>query len=120
MVLVHAMIADVVEEQELRTGRRSEGLFYSAHSFLQKCVSGFGVFLAGLMITAVGLPERANPATLDPAIARNLVLLYLPVLAVATALAAGMLRFYRIDRHSHAATLARLGRQAGAPRTDAP
>jgi Na+/melibiose symporter-like transporter len=108
MVLVHAMIADVVEEQELKTGHRSEGLFYSAHSFLQKCVSGLGVFLAGLMITAVGLPERANPATVDPAIAKNLVLLYLPLFAVATAAAAMILKFYRIDRASHAATLARL------------
>jgi Na+/melibiose symporter-like transporter len=108
MVLVHAMIADVVEEQELKTGHRSEGLFYSAHSFLQKCVSGLGVFLAGLMITAVGLPERANPATLDPSIPRNLILLYVPIFAVATALAAMMLRSYRIDRTSHEATLARL------------
>jgi Na+/melibiose symporter-like transporter len=114
MVLVHAMIADIVEEQELKTGLRSEGLFYSAHSFLQKCVSGLGVFLAGLMITAVGLPERANPQTLDPSVPRNLVLLYVPLFAVATAAAAAMLRFYRIDRSSHAETLARLAARASA------
>jgi Na+/melibiose symporter-like transporter len=108
MILVHAMIADCVEEQELKTGHRSEGLFYSAHSFLQKCVSGLGVFAAGLMITFVGLPERANPATLDPAIPRNLVLLYLPLFAIGTAAAAWLLRGYRIDRASHDATLARL------------
>lgn len=112
MVLVHAMIADVVEEQELKTGRRSEGLFYSAHSFLQKCVSGLGVFLAGVLITAVGLPQKAKPGEIDPALADNLVLLYLPIFAVGTLAAAAALLFYRIDRASHAANLARLAARA--------
>ncbi|WP_448585961.1 MFS transporter [Thermaurantiacus sp.] len=114
MVLVHAMIADVVEEQELKTGRRSEGLFYSAHSFLQKCVSGLGVFLAGLLITAVGLPEKAKPAEIDPMAAQHLVDLFVPIFAAGTLLAAAALLFYRIDRVSHAATLARLAARTAA------
>jgi GPH family glycoside/pentoside/hexuronide:cation symporter len=42
--LVAAMIADVVEDSELKTGRRSEGLFFSAASLIAKAVSGVGIF----------------------------------------------------------------------------
>ncbi|MFQ3665583.1 MAG: MFS transporter [Sphingomonadaceae bacterium] len=108
LILVHAMIADVVEDQEVRTGRRTEGLFYAAHSFMQKCVSGLGVFVAGLMLTAVNFPRGTRPAELDPAIMEHLVLIYVPVFACAFLAAAGLLSFYRISRASHEANLARL------------
>lgn len=112
MVLVHAMIADVVEDQELKTGRRSEGLFYAAHSFLQKCVSGAGVFVAGMMLKQVGLGEKVPPSQLAPEVPEALVLLYLPVFALGTAAAAAMLLFYRIDRAGHEANLERLRARA--------
>ena len=43
--LVSAMIADVVEDSEIKTGRRSEGIFFAANSFAQKAVNGLGVVL---------------------------------------------------------------------------
>ena len=49
-VLTHAMIGDIVEESQLRTGRRSEGLFYAANTLMQKSTSGLGVFAAGLLV----------------------------------------------------------------------
>ena len=42
-ILASSMVADVVEESEIETGRRSEGLFFAARSFAQKAVSGFGI-----------------------------------------------------------------------------
>ena len=39
-ILVDSMIADVVEQSELRTGRRSEGVFFAARNFVRKSVSG--------------------------------------------------------------------------------
>ncbi|MCS6986255.1 MAG: MFS transporter [Sphingomonadaceae bacterium] len=114
MVLVHAMIADVVEEQELKTGRRSEGLFYAAHSFLQKCVSGLGVFLGGLMLGQVGLRQKVDPAAVPPEVPEALALWYLPVFALGTLGAAACLFAYRLDRAGHAANLARLRARAAA------
>ena len=35
--LVAAMIADVVEDSELKTGRRSEGIFFAANSETGRC-----------------------------------------------------------------------------------
>lgn len=107
-VLVHAMIGDVVDDSALRTGRRSEGLFYAANSFMQKCVSGLGVLIAGLLISIVGLPAGARPGAVDPEIVRNLALLYIPAIAFLYVAGASALWFYRIDKASHEANLARL------------
>jgi GPH family glycoside/pentoside/hexuronide:cation symporter len=41
-ILVSSMIADVVEDSELRTGKRSEGLFFSAAAFRQQGHLGHG------------------------------------------------------------------------------
>lgn len=106
--LVHAMIGDVIDESSLRTGRRAEGLFYAANSFMQKCVSGLGVLVAGLLLAAVGMPERANPGELDPSVARHLVMIYIPAIALLYIVGASFLKFYRIDRASHEANVAEL------------
>ncbi|MGH7819718.1 MAG: MFS transporter, partial [Candidatus Binatia bacterium] len=49
-ILISSMIADVVEDSETVTGRRSEGVFFAASSFVAKSVSGVGVFLSTLLL----------------------------------------------------------------------
>ena len=56
------MIADVADAASLKTGRRSEGLFYAAWAFIQKSISGLGILSAGLLIDFVGLKARMNPS----------------------------------------------------------
>lgn len=106
--LVHAMIGDVIDESSLRTGRRAEGLFYAANSFMQKCVSGLGVLVAGLLLAAVGMPEGTTPDQLDPSIIRNLVIIYIPAITLLYIVGASLLAYYRIDRASHEANVAEL------------
>ncbi|MEQ9663264.1 MAG: MFS transporter [Parasphingopyxis sp.] len=104
-ILVHAMVGDVVEESELKTGRRSEGIFYAANTFIQKAVSGLGVFFAGLVIALVGLQPGTDPATVDPAVPLNLAMVYVPLLVAFYIVGACFLFYYRIDRQSHQANL---------------
>lgn len=111
-ILVGSMITDVVEDSELKTGRRSEGLFSAAISFVQKSTSGFGVLLSGLLIDYVGFPKHASVATLDPAIMRRLLFIYMPLQFVLFAIAILCLLRYRIDRATHEANLARLSEAA--------
>jgi Na+/melibiose symporter-like transporter len=108
LVMFSSMLADVVEDNELRTKRRSEGLFFAAQSFVAKAISGTGAFIAGLMLAFVHFPQRANPATLDPQIVRHLAYVYVPVIALL--FTAGMLLMsrYRITRESHAESLRKL------------
>lgn len=108
LIMIGAMIADIVDEGEVNTGRRSEGLFFAANSFIQKAVSGVGLFLASLILATVHFPQDANPASVDPQIMRNLVLLFLPINVALFATAVGILMLYKDDRASHEARLAAL------------
>ena len=118
-VLTHAMVGDVVEESQLATGRRSEGLFYAANTLMQKSTSGLGVFAAGMLVSVVGIVPGMDPATIDPGIPRMLALAYVPTLMVLYIGGAAFLFGYRIDRASHEASLAELQKRERASAYDA-
>eukprot|EP01030_Chromulinospumella_sphaerica_P027710 gene27710-27993_t len=64
-ILITAMIADVVEDSQVATGRRSEGVFFAAISFIQKSVSGVGAMLTGVILTVIHFPV-GKPASMVP------------------------------------------------------
>ncbi|MEM7016995.1 MAG: MFS transporter [Pseudomonadota bacterium] len=67
LVSFNSMMADVVDEHELRTHRRQEGIFFGAVAFSGKAASGVGIFLAGLAINFIQWPEGARTADEIPA-----------------------------------------------------
>jgi Na+/melibiose symporter-like transporter len=107
-VLVFSMITDVNEDNELRTGKRSEGVFAAANSFVAKTVTGAGILLAGLMIDLVHFPAHATPQNLDPQIIRNLMLVNVPLQIALWTIAIVILAFYKIDRTAHERNLEKL------------
>lgn len=111
-ILISSMIADVVEDSELRTGRRSEGLFFSAAAFVNKAVSGVGIFLSGMVLLAIAFPEGAKPGDVDPEIIHRLGLVYLPALAALYGAAIFFVSLYSISRESHEESLRKLAAAA--------
>jgi len=111
-ILCVSMVTDVVEEHELRTRRRSEGLLTAGSTLIQKTVSGVGVLVAGLILTFVHFPRHAAPGAVDPAALRDLVLLYVPLVTALGATSVLLLARYPIDRHTHERALQALGRAA--------
>ena len=111
-ITIASMVADVVEDSQRRTGRRSEGLFFSANAFVLKAVSGVGIWMATELLAFVHFPAHANPATLDPQIPRHLALAYFPVTFALYAVALFCLAFYRIDRKLHEENLRTLAAEA--------
>jgi GPH family glycoside/pentoside/hexuronide:cation symporter len=107
-ILAASMIADVVEDSEVTTGRRSEGVFVAANAVAQKAVSGIGIFASSLLLGFVGFPRDAKPGQVDPAVVRQLGMVYVPVLVVIYAIALGFLSTYRISRATHEQNLRRL------------
>lgn len=108
-VLVAAMLADVVEDSELATGRRAEGTFFAANSFAQKAVNGLGVVIAGQVLAWADFPTEAKPGEVPAAALHDLAIAYVPALWVLYLASIGALCFYRISRQRHAENLARLG-----------
>jgi Na+/melibiose symporter-like transporter len=108
LIMFSSMLTDVVEDNELRTRRRSEGLFFAASSFIAKAISGTGAFIAGQMLAFVDFPQKANPATLDPHIVRDLAYVYLPVITILFTAGMILMSRYRITRESHLENLRKL------------
>ncbi len=105
-ILVTSMIADIVEEVQVQTGRRSEGLLFAADALLNKVVSGFATILPGLLLALVGFPAVANAASLDPAIMRRLAMICVPITASLSIASIYCWRYYRIDAAAHDRNLA--------------
>jgi Na+/melibiose symporter-like transporter len=107
-----SMIADVVEEAQLKTGRRSEGLFFAASAFVNKSVSGLGIVAATTILEAVHLKPGMTPDTVPTGVLRDLALVYAPTAAGVCILSVALLFGYRITRASHAETLRKLTAEA--------
>jgi len=108
LIIVASMMADVVEDLAVETGQRSEGLLFAANGLLQKCVSGVGTFLSGLLLEWVSFPQGAVQGHVDQSILRHLVLVFLPISIGCNAVALFVLTSYKIDRASHQQNLQRL------------
>jgi GPH family glycoside/pentoside/hexuronide:cation symporter len=112
-VIISSMIADVVEDQAVRTGIRSEGVLFAANGLVPKVTTGIGAFIAGLLLSLVQFPAHAVPGTVDPDIIRRLAMIYIPTIAILSGSSIGVLKFYNIDRETHERNVARL-REAAA------
>ncbi len=106
--LVSAMMADVVEESELKTGRRSEGIFFAARSFISKSLSGLGIMMGTLLLGWINFPQDAQPGQVDPEIIAALGKGYAPSIALLYLMAIACLLAYRISREQHVANVEKL------------
>ncbi|HEY2482384.1 MAG TPA: MFS transporter, partial [Caulobacteraceae bacterium] len=79
--LTSAMIADVVEDGELKTGRRAEGVFFSASIMVAKAVSGIGLFAASAILGLISFPTGIRPDQVAPSVLSHLALTYAPIYA---------------------------------------
>lgn len=110
--LIAAMIADVVEDSEVKTGRRSEGIFFAANSFAQKAVNGLGVVVAGQILAYVQFPAQAKPGDVPQETLFDLAYIFVPTLLFFYLMALGVLSIYRINRAEHSENLRKLSEAA--------
>lgn len=108
MITGSSMMADVVEASEVETGRRTEGLFYAGGLFMQKCATGIGIFVSGLIVSLSGLPEKAVPGSVDSGVLDSLSFAYCSVVAVLAILSALSFARFPISRADHEARVAYL------------
>ncbi len=103
-----SMVADVVDARAVSTGRREEGLVTSVLSFTGKVATGLGVWIGGLLLTAINFPTEPDTSTIDQATIDRLGWLYGPVLAALYLTAVYALRYYRLSRLRHEQNLVML------------
>lgn len=107
-ILFASMIADLVEQSELKTGRRSEGLFFSAATFIRKLVQGLGVIAAGVVLWLAQFPEGATPEDVSADSIWRLGAYYVPILLFVWLAMIAVISTYKLNRESHEENLRQL------------
>ena len=111
-ILGASMMADVVEDSQMRTGRRNEGVFFAGSFFVQKCTSGIGIAAAGLLLWLAAFPKSATPGRVPIAAVDRLTLLYIVIYAVLAVIAALLFTRFPFGRAEHDARLATMAAAA--------
>ena len=82
MILLDSMLSDSIDEHELNSGKREEGLFFAARSFATKASYGLGSFFAGIGLDIIQFPKSASPETVPTEAVVNLAILSGPLMLV--------------------------------------
>ena len=112
-MLMGSMIADIVEDSELQTGRRSEGIFFAGISFIRKLAQGSGVMLAAIVLSVASITPGMRPGNVPEAQLQMLGIGYAVSLLSIWMLMIFCVSFYRISREGHEANLRALAERAG-------
>jgi GPH family glycoside/pentoside/hexuronide:cation symporter len=114
------MIPDVIDLDELNTGKRREGIFYSFMVFLQKVGLAIGLFLVGQALQFSGFIESipGQPTPIQPESALMAIRIAVGPLPMIV-LVGGMILtyFYPITHEVHAEILLRLKERRNRPET---
>ena len=100
-VLPDAIFPDVIEWDELRTGRRHEGIYYGAKNFIRKLTTAFAIFLVLQVLGWLGYqtpPKGATIFTQPTAALTGIRILIGPVAAILLIATAVVTWFYPLDR----------------------
>lgn len=101
-VIGASVVADVLDQHELKTGYRQEAMFNAALSFSGKAVSGLGIVLGGLILTLVDLPAQAGPGGVPPGKIRLLGLIVGLIVPMFYLIPIYLIGRYRITRQVYA------------------
>ncbi len=113
-VLPDAMFPDVIEWDELRTGRRQEGIYYGVMNFVRKTTGALAIFVALQVLGWFGYqtpPEGATSFQQSATTLGALRFLIGPLGAVLLFSAIGMAWFYPLTRERHARIRSLLARK---------
>lgn len=111
LIAFNSMVADVVDEHELITGLRQEGIFFSSVSFSNKMTSGIGTVAAGFALALIDWPTGVGVQTaadIAPETIAWLGLIYGPIVSGFALVSAYCYSKYGLNRQRHAEILEEL------------
>lgn len=104
LIAFNSMVADVVDEHELTTGLRQEGIFFSSVSFSNKMTSGIGTVAAGFALSLIDWPVGADVQTAADIGAETIAwlgLIYGPIVSGFAIVSVYCYSKYNLDRQRH-------------------
>jgi len=97
-ITINSMFADISDELELLTGKRQEGIIYSARAFALKAANALGTVIGGLALDAIAFPKTALPGSV---VIWNLGLVQGPLTSIVSFTGLLLYMGYRLTRSRH-------------------
>jgi Na+/melibiose symporter-like transporter len=105
IILLDSMLSDSIDEHELDSGKREEGLFFAARSFATKASYGLGSFCAGIGLDLIRFPRSASPENIPAEAVMNLAIFSGPVMFLLFAATVVISNRYPLTAEKHRAIM---------------
>jgi len=105
LVTFGSMVADIVDEHELATGKRQEGIFFASVSFSGKFTTGIGSVVGGIALDLIDWPRGVEIQTAADVPAQTLTwlgLVYGPIVAGFAVVSVWCYTKHHLNRERHA------------------
>lgn len=100
-----SMLADVVEDDAVKSGRHNAGLYFAANSFAVQCAAGLGILAAGIVLETSRFPVGLKPEAVTRAMTDSLIAHYVPMVMALWGIGCLVLWFYPITEAKHRANV---------------
>jgi Na+/melibiose symporter-like transporter len=101
-IIGSSVIADVLDDHELRTHYRQEAMFNAALSFSGKAISSVGIIISGLILDLIDLPRGVAPADIAPGTIARLGLVVGICIPLLHLIPISLITRYKLTRRAHA------------------
>ena len=111
LVTFGSMVADIVDEHELKTGKRQEGIFFASVSFSGKFTTGIGNVVGGIALDLISWPRGVaiqTAADVPPETIVWLGLVYGPIVSGFAVVSVWCYTKHRLNRDRHRQIVAEL------------
>lgn len=113
--LAISLWADILDEQDLATGRRQEGVVFAAGSFVGKATTGAGSLLAGIVIDLSGMTTGLEPGEVSNGVLQSLGWFTMVTISSLALLAFFFFTRLRLSRVDHVRVIAQIAARRASP-----
>lgn len=103
MSLPFSMIGDTVDQAEIKTGQRQEGLYFGLYNFAYKAGIAISVLMGGILLEVIGFDSMSAEQSTD--VAYNLAMAPTWLLLMFAPIIAWVASKYQLDRDEHSTIL---------------
>ena len=112
IIMVDSMLTDTIDEHELNTGRREEGLYFSARSLATKASYGLGSFVAGIALDIIKFPRGMDVIDINTESLISLSVLAGPISMILFMLTVVITNKYSLNQKKHDGILLQIKRNS--------
>ncbi len=106
MSLPFSMVADTVDQSEIKTGRRQEGLYFGMYNFAYKAGISISVLIGGILLDIIGFDSTLTEQSVTTTY--NLAMVPMWMLIALSPAIYWVASKYQLDRKKHSEILANL------------